>query len=90
MKLVGCTWPELKAHIEAQFTEGMSWDNQGDWHVDHRIPFAAFDITVEENQYIVNWFRNLQPMWAEENHKKSDAYKEDDKLDLIRRYHACK
>ena len=89
MTLVGCTWMELEAHLEAQFLPGMTWENRGEWHVDHIIPLKAFDLEVEENQYIVNWFRNLQPMWAADNLKKSAAYEEDDKLDLIRRYRAC-
>ena len=86
MKLVGCTWPELKAHIEAQFLPGMTWENIGEWEIDHIIPFAAFDITVEENQYIVCWYKNLQPLWMDDNRSKSAKYEEEDQLDLIRRY----
>ena len=33
-----CTIEELRQHIEAQFTEGMSWNNYGKWHIDHIIP----------------------------------------------------
>ena len=57
----------------------------GEWHVDH-IVFAAFE--MEENQYIVNWFRNLSRCGRREP-QESDAYEQDDKLDLIRRYRAC-
>ena len=88
--LIGCTWPELKMHIEAQFLPDMTWENQGEWEIDHKIPFAAFDLTVEENQFVVMWFPNLQPLWHPDNMRKSATYKKDDQLDLIRRYRACK
>ena len=87
--LIGCTWPELKMHIEAQFLPDMTWENRGEWEIDHIIPFAAFDMTVEENQFVVMWYPNLQPLWGPDNLIKSDTYKEDDQLDLIRRYRAC-
>ena len=59
MNLVGCTPEELKSHLDAQFLPGMSWENMGRvWHIDHikqlRIPYKAFDMTVEEDQRIVN------------------------------------
>ena len=28
----------FRAHLESQFKKGMSWDNYGDWHIDHRVP----------------------------------------------------
>lgn len=37
-ELIGCTVPELRAWLEKQFTEGMSWENYGKWHVDHKRP----------------------------------------------------
>lgn len=89
-KLIGCTWLELKEHIEKQFKDGMNWENhgkgKGKWNIDHIIPFAAFDLTIEKNHYIVSWYQNLQPMWATDNLKKNKKYKEEDKQDLIRRY----
>lgn len=90
-KLIGCTWLELKEHIEKQFKDGMNWENhgkgEGKWNIDHIIPFAAFDLTIEKNQYIVSWYKNLQPMWWRENcFEKRNKYSEEDKQDLIRRY----
>jgi len=48
MEYVGCTIEEFKAHIEAQFKEGMSWDNHGKWHIDHIIPLKYNNPTIEE------------------------------------------
>ena len=70
MRLVGCTRQELRCYLEALFTEGMTWENYGKWHVDHIIPCAAFDLTDPEQQRKCFNFHNLQPLWAPDNHKK--------------------
>jgi hypothetical protein len=70
-KWQGCSAEELKAHLESLFTEGMSWDNYGEWHVDHIRPVSSF--TAEEAMQI-NHYTNLQPLWAEDNLSKSDDY----------------
>jgi len=71
---LGCTIPELKAHLESQFLQGMSWDNYGlfGWHIDHKIPLAFFDLTDREQFLRAVHYTNLQPMWAGENIKKSN------------------
>jgi len=85
-ELLGISYQGLKEWLEAQFTEGMTWENRPDWHVDHIIPCDAFDLTVEQNQRICFWYKNLQPLWAEENMKKSNTYTEADKQALISTY----
>lgn len=51
----------------------MTWENQGKdgWHLDHIIPCKYFDLSIEENQRICFNYRNLQPLWAKDNLKKS-------------------
>lgn len=79
MSLTGCDISFLKNYLEKQFTEGMTWQNHGEWHVDHIIPCASFDLTQKiEQQVCFNW-RNLQPMWKTENLEKSDKYVKEDK-----------
>jgi len=75
-KLLGCTYEEARAHIEAQFTEGMSWDKMGvrGIHIDHIRPCASFDLTDPEQQRECFHYTNLQPLWAEDNLKKSDTW----------------
>lgn len=70
--LVGCSIEELKQHLEKQFKEGMTWDNYGEWHIDHIIPCSKFDLTKKEEQLKCFNYTNLQPLWAEENIKKGD------------------
>lgn len=75
LSLTGCkSWDELKQHLEKQFTEGMTWDNHGEWHIDHIKPCASFDLTKESEQKKCFHYSNLQPLWAEENLRKSDRY----------------
>lgn len=65
---------ELINHLESKFTEGMTWDNYGEWHVDHILPISSFQIQeIGDEQFIKCWkLNNLQPMWGEENIKKSN------------------
>jgi hypothetical protein len=67
-KIVGCSPQELKIHLEQKFIDGMSWDNQGEWHIDHIIPLSSAQ--TEEELYKLCHFTNLQPMWALDNIKK--------------------
>jgi len=71
-QLIGCTIPELMAHLESQFQDGMTWQNRGrnGWHVDHIIPCAAFDLTDPEQQRQCFHFTNLQPLWEADNIRK--------------------
>ena len=64
-RYIGCELDQLKMHIERQFTEGMSWENQGQWHVDHIIPLDSAQ--TEEALYNLCHYENLQPMWAKQN-----------------------
>lgn len=75
VEYIGCSIEDLKTHIEEQFAPQMTWENYGSvWHIDHRIPCAAWDLTNEtESRYCWN-YRNLQPMFAIENMQKKDRY----------------
>jgi len=71
-EMLGCSWDTLRAWLEQNMVEGMSWDNYGTvWHVDHTMPCAIFDFTVEENvKTCFNW-SNLSPLFGPENISKS-------------------
>ena len=70
-ELLGCSVQDLRAHLEKQFRPGMNWENHGEWHIDHIRPCAAFDLTLVAEQKVCFHYLNLQPLWAEENMKKS-------------------
>lgn len=74
IELIGCSIEQLKQHLESQFTSGMSWENYGEWHIDHIRPCSSFDLLNEEEMKKCFNYMNLQPLWAEENLHKSDKY----------------
>jgi hypothetical protein len=70
---------ELIVHLEKQFKDDMTWDNYGVWHVDHKLPITSFDIQeMGDEEFMRCWcLDNLQPMWGEENIRKSNKILED-------------
>lgn len=75
-ELVGYTAAELRNHLQAQFKDGMSWDNYGEWHIDHIKPIKAFIDEGVTDPAIINALDNLQPLWASENLSKGARYNE--------------
>ena len=76
--MVGCTPEFLKEYLEKQFyprlitSEVMTWKNHGfyGWHIDHIIPLDRAK-TLEDIEKLCH-YTNLQPLWMEENIKKSN------------------
>jgi len=76
---IGLTPEELMDYFEGQFTEGMTRENYGEWHVDHIRPLASFDFTGpdREEQLHAAWsYKNMQPLWASDNRSKGARYEE--------------
>lgn len=65
INLLGYSALELKTHIESLFLEGMTWENYGEWHIDHIKMVSTFD--KETTMNIVNSLDNLRPLWAKDN-----------------------
>lgn len=65
--ILGYDAEELKSHIESLFTDGMSWENYGEWHIDHKIPISLLTLYGINDPAIINALTNLQPMWALDN-----------------------
>lgn len=72
VELLGCSIEEFMLYLENQFEEGMSWDNYGDWHVDHVIPLSSFNLEDETKLKEACNYLNLQPLWASDNLSKGD------------------
>ncbi len=72
-----CDIDTLKSHLESQFVEGMTWDNYGEWQIDHIIP-----VKYKKNGKIPSLktvirrlhYKNLQPLWAKDNISKGNRY----------------
>ena len=86
LEYLGCSIVEFKAHIEAQFEPGMTWENHGQakvdgprvWQIDHIVPIKFEETpgvpqTLEEVAARLHW-TNCQPMWAEDNIAKGNRY----------------
>jgi hypothetical protein len=74
LAFLGCSLEDFKKYLESKFKSGMNWSNYkwDGWHVDHIKPIASFDLTNEEDFKKCFHYTNLQPLWADENFKKSD------------------
>ena len=72
IELLGSSVAFVRKYLESKFKSGMSWDNYGEWHVDHIRPCASFDLSDPEQQKECFNYKNLQPLWAEDNLSKGD------------------
>ena len=77
--LLGCDINFFKEYLEDKFTEGMTWKNHGEWHLDHIIPCNAFDMRIEMDQRVCFNWQNYQPLWRTDNLRKSNKFCEEDK-----------
>ena len=79
MEIIGCTIEELWLHLESKFEPGMTRENHGrfGWHIDHKKPCCAFDLSDLEQQKICFHYSNLQPLWAKDNLEKGGNYNEE-------------
>lgn len=68
--ILGCTFEEFKSHLQNKFTDGMSLENHGEWHLDHIIPIST--AKTKEEVIKLNHYTNFQPLWAEDNIKKGN------------------
>ena len=75
--LVGYTLGKLKQRLSVNFKKGMTFENYGLWHIDHKKPISWFKYEKVEDQAFKDcWcLANLQPLWASENMSKNNHYK---------------
>lgn len=71
-ELVGYTIADLRAHLERQFTKGMTWEEflAGRIHIDHIVPRSSFDLSDPSNIKACWCLSNLRPLWAKHNQAK--------------------
>lgn len=69
-KILGCSFEELKRHIEKQFYDGMSWEKISNIHIDHIVPVSSGK--TEEDVLMLCHFTNLRPLWAKDNMSKGN------------------
>jgi len=82
---LGCTINSFKIYLQLKFyrrfknNDIMSWNNYGsEWHIDHIKPLSAFDLTNPDKFKKACHYSNLQPLWKEENLRKSSKWGHND------------
>ena len=72
-EILGCTFEELKSHLENRFEDWMTWENKGayngefdyGWDIDHIVPLST--AKSEEDILRLSHFTNLQPLCSKVN-----------------------
>ena len=65
INILECDLKFFKLYLESLFQPGMTWENQGKWHIDHFIPL---DIAITEKGILkLCHYTNLRPLWAKDN-----------------------
>ena len=77
--LIGCTYEELREHLESKFEPWMNWDNWGifGWHIDHIRPLSSFDLEDPQQQKDAFHYTNLQPILWKDNLSKGSKWETD-------------
>ena len=70
-ELLGYTIEKLEKRLESTFEDGMTWNNQGEWHIDHIVPATKFNENQIKECFALS---NLQAMWGPENISKGNRY----------------
>lgn len=73
IEYLDCDIIMYKKYIEDQFQPGMTWENQGEWHIDHIIPLRYNNPSIDEIIKRLH-YTNTQPMWADENISKGNRF----------------
>lgn len=74
-QILGSTFEEALCYLEKSFRPPMTRENMGKvWHVDHIRPICSFDLSDPEQVKACFHYTNLQPLFVEENLKKSGKY----------------
>ena len=61
-------------HLTSLLQPDMTWDNYGEWHIDHIRPLASFDLTDQDQIRLAWHWTNLQPLWGPDNSSKGSLY----------------
>jgi hypothetical protein len=77
IEYLGCNIKTYREYLEPLFIDGMTWENQGDWHIDHIIPIMysedgnppSLEVVIERLHY-----KNTQPLWAKDNISKGNRF----------------
>lgn len=64
---LGCSIEEFRIYLSSKFSEGMNWENYGEWQIDHIFPLSKFNLSNRDEFLRAAHFSNLQPLWRTDN-----------------------
>jgi len=69
-EILGCSMEYFIEHLKKTFSNGMTLENHGEWHLDHIIPISNANNYKEALE--LNHYSNFQALWATDNLKKGN------------------
>ena len=91
LELLGCSIEVCRKYIADQFETGMKWSNHGEWEIDHIKPVSTFDDLTKKSQQLICFnYKNLQPLWKQENNSKLGTFRPEDQLLFLERMNFLK
>jgi len=73
-ELIGCNTKELKDFISKNLKDDMTFENYGEWEIDHIRPVSKFNLNNRNELFECFNYTNLQPLWKSENRKKYNHF----------------
>ncbi len=74
-RLVGYSGADLRAHLERNFADGMSWENYGKaWQIDHVVSVMEMMKLGIKDVKMINALSNLMPEFTEVNQSKGARF----------------
>lgn len=67
---LGMSIEDFRSYIASKFQPGMTWENYGEWHLDHIKPLALFNLADTTQARVACHYTNYQPLWALDNQRK--------------------
>jgi hypothetical protein len=86
IELLDINIQEYRVYLTKLFKEGMTWENYGDWEIDHIIPFGVKHESTIEQKIERFHYTNTQPLWKIENRRKSKRHKITEDSQTILKY----
>jgi len=80
VKDLGCSMTDFICHLEAKFHchpitgKQMTWENYGEWELDHIQELDTFDLSIRDQLLVACNYMNIQPLWYEEHLIKTAEY----------------
>ena len=66
-----------RIYLTTKFKPDMTWENYGQWHIDHIRPLSSFNLSDFSQLSTACHYTNLQPLWANENIRKGDKWQKE-------------